>query len=568
MDESEFGVNLPWPPEDEDMVLPSPTSVPWNIQDTACPSSALTPADLDWSLFPDFRPIQMPTSESCHRDYEAPHAHQPGGVCEAQQSANHGANSLDVFAEFTWGDGLQAIEDFGWPVSKSPRESEHSLQDTTTASQDAHNNDAAAKPVEHDFIMEDAPEITISAKFHPEKNLSRNRLNVSTTARDIMEDVVEIDTGNTSRVASDSGLREEKTSELEPRVDDEYDRMDVGDKPESPGGQHMDLALRLSTSSTEDRLAQQRPTEIVHEHEQEGSSDKIEKLVESIDGDSGAGPQTRVGAERFNQLREDVSAVSLVGEAQDEMEGSMEDELEDDRSGVQQGVSSMSGAVRDMTSAHMPLAVSQESAPEHTEIEEDVHLTAQEARDSHAAPSPHEGNNIPNSQPSHGPTVSSSAVANEQEDDPEEAIQEDQHTTTGSPAPKMQIVFIPQVTDATDTGEDHDDTEAPLSASTNANLATNTRSEKSDVSSSSSDRDAPAMKKLKTSHGDQAEVKPRKKDEASAAVSPGAVPKHRTSLKSSKESGRGVQDPSDGTPGMEHDKKLVSICPHCRHGLS
>jgi hypothetical protein len=136
----------------------------------------------------------------------------------------------------------------------------------------------------------------------------------------------------------------------------------------------------------------------------------------------------------------------------------------------------------------------------------------------------------------------------------------DQDMTTGPPSPKMQIMLIPQVTDANDTEDEHEATEAPLSAITNANLATNTRSEKSDVPFSSSDRDSPAKKKLKTSRGDQAEVMSPKKGEASAAVSPEAVPKHRTSLKSPKESGRHGEDPDDDTPGTEQDEELVSAC--------
>lgn len=201
--------NAIFPPEDEDMVMPSPASVPWaGTQDVFLPSSAFAPGELgDMSLFPDFRPIQTPNfrnSEHPDRNHEGPPVRQSERIWEVQQPLDHGADSPDLFAEFTWEDGFQAMEEFNWSVPESSGNGKDLRLDAAAPNQDAHNTFHDATTTQKDAIMADISENMVQSSTHPAmEEAPATSPKIPSLQHDIMDDIVDSVPENTSPITSD-----------------------------------------------------------------------------------------------------------------------------------------------------------------------------------------------------------------------------------------------------------------------------------------------------------------------------------------------------------------------------
>jgi hypothetical protein len=113
--------------EDKDLNLVPPSTIysAQDFQENLWPSLAFVPEQLgDLSIFPDM-PLLQPTGwelENFGYSFDGPHVYADGHMEGALKLPEYYAYSPQRFD--TWEDGLQAIEDFDWPVFERPDEIE------------------------------------------------------------------------------------------------------------------------------------------------------------------------------------------------------------------------------------------------------------------------------------------------------------------------------------------------------------------------------------------------------------------------------------------------------------
>jgi hypothetical protein len=111
--------------KDLDLVPPSTIYSAQDFQENLWPSLAFVPEQLgDLSLFPDM-PLLQPTGwelENFGYSFDGPHVYADGHMDDALKPPEYYAYSPPRFD--TWEDGLQAIEEFDWPVFEQPDEIE------------------------------------------------------------------------------------------------------------------------------------------------------------------------------------------------------------------------------------------------------------------------------------------------------------------------------------------------------------------------------------------------------------------------------------------------------------
>lgn len=559
MDDSEFPPPAEFPPEDEAMILPPPTSQPWAVtQNRSLPSSAFAPCELGNMLFLDFTPIQ--TQVDSHQDnsgcnHEGNAVNSDGRMWGAQCSPDYYANDQYIFFENTWEDGLQSIGNFDWPVAEPLREGEDSIQDETISTQEARNTSIELRNTKVDPQTSTSTSNAASATSHDvdqDASMEYVQEDISTVvANQIIEqaspddqsprlDIMEEIAGANAKHASGSNLRIKFADGTGTPVHGEQDeetslvgnnpanRMDLEAKTATSEGKQIHLPLRPSFSADDGRPAKQDTNATLESVELDESNGT------QVEGEESSDSQARQHDAPLEATYDDMD-IDLVGdEVLAEIKGSP----------------SMSTATRDVDSAKLFASVPQQSTPESLGREGDLKSTTQDEIASSALPVAHGEFDTSDAKYTPDFVVSSPMVTEKQDiEDTKDAAEEHRDRTSGPKASGMKVLLVPQVTDTADAGDEENVADTPLPTRTQVDPAKRTRPTRSNTSCTS-DRDAPAKKKPKTSHADQVET--------SEAASPEAISKNRTSLKSPKESTRESIEVGSATSVTKRETELRS----------